>query len=58
MKLDRLFIFFLRLSMKEVAFHCVPSITFFIWWHFGKRVSFLWGSISEIVVCGFYLFVF
>lgn len=57
-KLRRLFLFFPSLNRKEVAFHGVPSITFFIWWHFGRRVSFLGGSISEIAVCGLYLFVF
>ena len=60
MELSRILISF-QFNMMVVVFQQVPfsSIAFFIWWHFGKRISFLCGSISEIVLCGFHcLFVF
>lgn len=59
---SRILIFFpVLFNVMLVAFQQVPfsSIVFFIWWHFGKRFSFLCGCISEIVLCGFCcLFVF
>lgn len=62
MELSRILIFFaVPLDRMSVAFQQVlfSSIAFFIWWHFGKGVSLLCGSISEIVVCMFHcLFVF
>lgn len=57
MVLSRICIFFpILLNMMLVEFQQVAfsSIAFFIWWHFGKSISFLCGNISEIVVCGFH----
>lgn len=62
MELSKILIFFtVPLDIMSVPFQQVlfSSIAFFIWGHFVKRISFLCGSISEIVVCvSLCLFIF